>query len=85
VLLPHEAQKVELHDLSESGAGLVSTTPYAVGTVLTLRVGIGPMRLPRMAKVTRCDPETEGSGYRIGVAFVADLAGRIGGAFGRVA
>jgi len=74
--------KVELFDLSDAGAGVESGTPLPVGAIITLRVGIGALRLPRLAQVTRCTPNASG-GYDIGIVFVNDVAGVIGGAFAK--
>ncbi len=83
ILLGGESHPVQLFDVSTLGAGVKSAKPFANEAVLTLRVGMGPMRFPRMARVTRCTPTQDG-GYHLGITFVADRAGRIDGIFGKV-
>ena len=83
ILLSGESHPVQLFDVSNLGAGVKSARPFANDAVLTLRVGMGPLRFPRTARVTRCTPTQDG-GYHLGVTFVADLAGRIEGIFGKV-
>ncbi len=50
------AVQVELRDISREiddggGVGMVSPTPFAAGTTVHLKVGIGPLRHPRSAIV----------------------------------
>lgn len=62
----------ELEALDEGGAGFLAPSPLSVGTEVHVKVGIGPLRTPRAARVVHCRRRPDGR-YWIGVQFaVAD-------------
>jgi hypothetical protein len=59
---------VTLVDVSELGAGMLCESPMGIGEDVILKVGLGPLRVPRRARVVRCNPR-EGGGFVVGIEF----------------
>lgn len=64
--------QVELQDVSreldEGGAGFLAPSALEVGREVHVKVGIGPLRTPRAARVVHCRRRPDGR-YWIGVQF----------------
>ena len=72
-----EVYEVDMQDVEDDkdhimcpagGAGFLSPSPVEVGTRVYLKIGIGPYRHPRAAKVVRCNRRPQGN-YDVGVSF----------------
>ena len=62
--------EVAMRNLSPEGAGFVADAAFACGEPLHLRIGLGPDRRPRPARVVYARRRPDGR-FEVGVRFVA--------------
>jgi hypothetical protein len=77
VYVDDDVTQVELRDISRDleagGVGFISPLAFDAGTMIGMRIGLGPVRAPKQARVAYCRGRPDGR-FWVGVEFVQQLA-----------